>query len=339
VSPPFIKARPTQKDIAKLAQVSQATVSLVLNGVADSSVPAITRRKVFRAAKNLGYVPNRVAQSLRTQRTKTIACIVPDITNPFYPALERGAQNSAEAHGYDVLIYNTDGLPGKERKCLDRLLEGRVDGVIGVFFHLTARDLRPLLERKIAVVRIEAGLKLGGPWPLDNLFVDNLSAAKAAAHYLIEQGHRRIAMLAGNAGPDSARVRGYREALRSKKLLSDVVSGHEFSERQGYESTQRILRRATRPTAIFAGNDMMAIGAIMAVREAGLQIPEEVAIAGFDDISIARLVSPPLTTVSQFQQKLGNRAVEMLLERLNGKTTGPGRCEEMPFELMIRKSA
>ncbi len=115
-------------------------------------------------------------------------------------------------------------------------------------------------------------------------------------------------MLAGNAGPDSARVRGYKEALGGKKLLSDVVSGHEFSERQGYESTRRILRRATRPTAIFAGNDMMAIGAIMAVREAGLQIPEEVAIAGFDDISIARLVSPPLTTVSQFQQKLGNRA-------------------------------
>jgi LacI family transcriptional regulator len=339
VSPPFLKSRPTQKDIAKLAQLSQATVSLVLNGIADSSVPPTTRRKVFRAAKKLGYVPNRVAQSLRTQQTKTIACIVPDITDPFYPALERGAQNSAEAHGYDVLIYNTDGLPGKERKCLDRLLQGRVDGVIGVFFHLTARDLRPLLERKIAVVRIEAGPKPVGPWPLDNLFVDNVSAAKAATEYLIERGHRRIAMLAGNAGPDSARVRGYKDALRGKRLLAEVVSGREFSERQGYELTQRILKRTIRPTAIFAGNDIMAIGAIMAVREAGLKIPEQVAVAGFDDISIARLVSPPLTTVRQFQQTLGKRAVEMLLERLNGKAAGPGRCAEMPFELVIRKSA
>jgi LacI family transcriptional regulator len=336
---PSPKSRPTQKDVAQLVQVSQATVSLVLNGVADSSVPPVTQRKVLQAAKNLGYVPNRVAQSLRTQRTKTIACIVPDITNPFYPALERGAQNGAEARGYDVLIYNTDGLPAKERKCLDRLLEGRVDGVIGVFFHLTARDLRPLLERKIAVVRIEAGRKNVGPWALDNLFVDNVSAAKAAVQYLVDQGHRKIVMLAGSAGPDSARVRGYKEALRSKKISPEIVSGREFSEQQGYESTRRVLKRSTRPTAIFAGNDMMAIGAVMAVRKAGLKVPDEVAIVGFDDISIAALISPPLTTVSQFQQKLGERAVEMLLERLTGKITGPGRREEMPFKLVVRKSA
>jgi len=164
VSPPFIKARPTQKDIAKLAQVSQATVSLVLNGVADSSVPAITRRKVFRAAKNLGYVPNRVAQSLRTQRTKTIACIVPDITNPFYPALERGAQNSAEAHGYEILpgnVFIDDGISGTrlDRPALDRLRDLAAEGAFEVIL-VTAPDR---LARRYAyqVVLVEEFIRDG----------------------------------------------------------------------------------------------------------------------------------------------------------------------------------
>jgi LacI family transcriptional regulator len=334
------KTRPTQKDIATLARVSQATVSLVLNGVGESSVPLVTRRKVFRAAKNLGYVPNRVAQSLRTRRTKTIACIVPDITNPFYPALERGAQKSAETHGYDVLIYNTDGLPEKERKCLDRLLEGRVDGVVGVFFHLTAHDLRPLLERKIAVIRIEAGPKKLGPWPLDNLFVDNVGGAKAATQYLIERGHRRIAMIAGTGGPERVRISGYLQALEEFGLKSELVTHDDFNEESGYRATKEILSADTPPTAIFAGNDLMALGAMTAIREAKLAIPRKIAVMGFDDIFAARFVTPPLSTINQFQDKLGQVAAEMVLERLNELPNDTaGRQREMPFEVVKRQSA
>lgn len=336
---PFNNSRPTQKDIAKLAQVSQATVSLVLNGVGDSSVPPVTQRKVFRAAKKLGYVPNRVAQSLRTRRTKTIACIVPDITNPFYPALERGAQNGAEAHGYDVLIYNTDGLPAKERKCLDRLLEGRVDGVIGVFFHLSARDLRPLLERKIAIVRIEASPKKAGSWPLDNLFVDNVSAAKAATQYLIERGHHRIAMIAGTGGPERNRISGYLQALAEVGLTPQLVSHGDFNEEGGYRATSSILA-AARPTAIFAANDLMALGAMTAIRETKLTIPDDIALMGFDDIFAAQFVTPPLSTINQFQYTLGQVAAEMVLQRLNElPPDAPGRQRQMPFEVIKRRSA
>jgi LacI family transcriptional regulator len=340
VSPRFTKSRPTQRDIADLARVSQATVSLVLNGVPDSSVPLVTQRRVLRVAKKLGYVPNRVAQSLRTQRTKTIACIVPDITNPFYPALERGAQISAETHGYDVLTYNTDGLPAKERKCLDRLLEGRVDGVIGVFFHLTARDLRPLLDRKIAVVRIEANPKKVGPWPLDNLFVDNVSGAKAATQYLIERGHRRIAMIAGTGGPESNRVKGYLQALSEIGLKPRLARDVDFNEEGGYRATKEILATGTRPTAIFAANDLMALGAMTAIREAKLTIPNDIALMGFDDIFAARFVTPPLSTINQFQDQLGQVAAEMVLERLNDlPNDAPGRQREMPFEVVRRQSA
>jgi LacI family transcriptional regulator len=340
VSPRFTKSRPTQRDIADLARVSQATVSLVLNGVPDSSVPMVTQRRVLRVAKKLGYVPNRVAQSLRTQRTKTIGCIVPDITNPFYPALERGAQISAETHGYDVLTYNTDGLPAKERKCLDRLLEGRVDGVIGVFFHLTARDLRPLLDRKIAVVRIEANPKKVGPWPLDNLFVDNVSGAKAASQYLIERGHRRIAMIAGTGGPESNRVKGYLQALSEIGLKPRLARDVDFNEGGGYRATKEILATGRRPTAIFAANDLMALGAMTAIREAKLTIPNDIALMGFDDIFAARFVTPPLSTINQFQDQLGQVAAEMVLERLNDlPNDAPGRQREMPFEVVRRQSA
>jgi LacI family transcriptional regulator len=336
---PAKSTRPTQKHIAKLANVSQATVSVVLSGTPDGSIPASTQRTVLRVAKALGYVPNRAAQTLRTQKTKTIACVVPDITNPFYPALERGAQGSAETHGYDLLIYNTDGTRAKERKCLDQLLQGRVDGIVGIFFHLTAREFLPLFDRQIAVVRVEARPQETGRWPLDNLFVDNVAAARAATDYLLDRGHRKVAMIAGNAGPHSARIQGYCDALKARGLSTSIVSGLEFSEAQGYESTRRLVRRAKPPSAIFAANDIMAIGAIMAARDNGLKVPDDLAIVGFDDIPIARLVSPPLTTVSQFQQKLGRRAVEMILERLQGAVQGPGRCEEARFELLTRQSA
>jgi LacI family transcriptional regulator, galactose operon repressor len=339
VNPPPKNPRPTQKQIAKLANVSQATVSIVLRGDPNGSLPASTQEAVSRVAKTLAYIPNRAAQILRTQRTKTIACIVPDITNPFYPALERGAQNRAEAQGYDLLIYNTDGIRAKELKCLDRLLQGCVDGVIGIFFHLNAREFLPLFERNIAIVRIEGRPQETGPWPLDNLFVDNVAAARAATDYLLDKGHRKVAMIAANAGPYATRIQGYCDALKAKGFSTSIVSGSDFSEAQGYELTRRLVSRAKPPSAIFAANDIMAIGAIIAARDNGLKIPDDLAIVGFDDIPIARLVSPPLTTVSQFQQKLGRRAVEMILERLQGTVQGPGRCEEAHFELLARQSA
>src|SRR5262249_9147612 len=157
---------------------------------------------------------NITARSLRTSKTYTIASIIPDITNPFYPAFERGIQDVAERHGYDLIMYNTDGEAEKERKSLRSAQQGRADGIIAAFFHLTAQDLFPLLKTDIAIVRLEAASKPAGVYPLDNLYVDNIAAAHLAVSYLIGRGHQRIGLIAGERGPGHLRLLGNQKALQ-----------------------------------------------------------------------------------------------------------------------------
>ena len=158
----IVKRRATQRDVARLAGVSQAAVSIVLTGAGTPSISADTWQRITDAAHELGYVPNRFAQALRTNRSMTIACLVPDITNPFYPALIRGVQSVADGMNYDLITISTDGLAERERHFLDWALQGRVDGVIGVFFTLRAQDLKPLVDGGVPVVRIESSKKRGG---------------------------------------------------------------------------------------------------------------------------------------------------------------------------------
>jgi LacI family transcriptional regulator len=338
---PARRKRPTQADVARLAAVSQPVVSYVLSGDAAAPVSPETRRRVLAAIEELGYVPDRAARSLRLRRTLTIAGVIPDITNPFYPAFERGIQDVAERHGHDLIVYNTDGDPAKEARCLRALLDGRVDGVVAVFFHLSARDLRPLLERHVAVVRLEAGPKRVGALPLDNVYVDNAAAARDAVAYLLDRGHRRIGTIAGRGGPRQARLQGYRRALAERGVPVDerLVCLTVFAEGGGQAAMAQLLALTPRPTAVFAANDLMAMGALIALREAGLRAPDDVAVVGFDDIPAARLVEPPLTTVAQFPERLGRRAAEFLFERLAGTAPPGGRSEAMPYELVVRRSA
>jgi LacI family transcriptional regulator len=334
--------RPTQADVARLAGVSQATVSYVLNGNSVISVPEETRGRILAAVDELGYVPNGIARSLRTRRTYMIAAVIPDITNPFYPAFERGVQEAAEASGYDLIVFNTGGTAEKERRCVRSLQQGRVDGVVAVFFHLKAEDLLPLLDRNVALVRLEAVKKGAGglDLPLDNLYVDNVAASRAAVEHLIGRGHERIGMIAGQGGPRQARARGYHAALAAHGLPPEeaLTRDGDFSEEGGHRAMLSLLDGPRPPTAVFAASDVMAVGALVAIREAGLRVPEDVAVVGFDDIPVARLITPRLTTVAQFQENLGVRAAEMLLERLDGKAPEQGRSEEMPYELIVRES-
>lgn len=329
--------RVTQKDVAKLAGVSQATVSMVLSG-GSPAIPEETWERITRAARELGYVPNRFAQALRTNRTMTIACIVPDIANPFYPTLMRGIQSITDGLNYDVIAVNTDGLPERERHFLEWSRQGRVDGVIGVFFTLRARDLRPLVDAGVPVVRIESSKKHGGEIAVDDIFVDSHAAARAVTNYLIGRGHRRIAMIAGRGGPQSVRVDGYRAALGEAGLPDHVVIEGEFNETGGQRAAESVLASGYAPTAIFAANDLMAIGAMQALRDRGIDIPGQIAVVGFDDISAARLVTPSLTTVAQFQGDMGVKAAQILMERLRGSRPGAGTALEMPFSLIERGS-
>jgi LacI family transcriptional regulator len=180
-------------------------------------------------------------------------------------------------------------------------------------------------------------------FPLDSVYINNVAAARTAVAYLIERGHTRIGMIAGQKATPARHDReiGYRQALERHGIPLDeqlIVDG-DFKEAGGYSSAKTLLNLPARPTAIFAASDLMAVGAFVAIREAGLLIPDDIAVVGFDDIPIAKLVNPALTTVAQFQGKLGQRAAEMLFERLNGSAPEVGYCEEMPYELIVRESA
>jgi LacI family transcriptional regulator len=335
------KKRITQSDVARHANVSQSLVSYVINDNAAISIPEETRQRILDAMTELGYIPNITARRLRSSKTYTIAGIIPDILNPFYPAFERGIQDVAEQHMHDLIIYNTEARAEKERKCIDLLIQGRVDGLVGVFFHVTARDLLPAFEQNIFVVRLEAREKSIGAWPLDNIYVDNVAAARTATTYLIEQGHVRIGMLASQDGPSQFRLQGYRDALQEHNLLIDpeLICVGRFDADGGYETMGQLLALDAHPTAVFASNDLMAMGAMSAIRQAGLSIPGDIAVVGFDDIPAAQLVFPALTTIAQHQRRMGQRAAELLFERLNGDVPQSGRNEQMPYELVIRDSA
>src|SRR5258706_897841 len=302
---PRPKKRPTQADVARLANVSQTTVSLVLNNESIASVPPETRQRIREAMDALGYVPDHLARSLRTRKTYTLAGIIPDITNPFYPAFERGIQDLADQHGYDLIMYNTDGSAEKERKSLRSVQQGHVDGLIAVLFRLNAQDLLPRLHMNIAVVRLEATPKRAGAAPLDNLYVDNIAAAQRAVEYLIGKGHRRIGMITGQRGPGENRVLGYQRALAEQLLPihSELIRSSDFTVAGGSQSMRELLALPERPTAVFAANDLMAMGAMNAIRAAGLRIPQDVAGGGFRGNSAPAPGPPAPATRAQLPEE------------------------------------
>ena len=315
-------------------------VSYVINK-GSVSIAQETQQRIIDAMNHLGYVPNVTAQRLRANKSATIAGIIADITNPFYPAFERGIQDVVDRENYDFIIYNTDGSAEKEKQVLASLLQGRVDGVVGVFFHLSARDLIPLVKQNIAVVRLEAMPKKAGALPIDNIYIDNIAASKRAVGHLIQKGHSRIGILASQDGPSSFRINGYKQALLEREIQVDdrLICMGSYNEEGGYQTMQELLALAESPTAVFAVNDLMAMGAMLAIREAGLKIPEDIAIVGFDDIPSAKLIDPALSSINQQQRQMGQRAVTMLFERLRGEVSEAGRSIEMPFELIVRQSS
>jgi LacI family transcriptional regulator len=336
------KRRPTQADVAKLAGVSQAAVSQVLNRN-DFAIPTETRQRILDAITQLGYVPNKSAQSLRTQKTYTIASVIPDITNPFYPAFQRGIQSVTNQHDYDLIIYDTEEKEENEFRSLRSIERAGVDGAIISSFYLGSEHLRSLVEANIPVVFWRGETSSNNDLLIDRIFVDNVSMAKTAVKYLINNGHTRIGMIAGLKGtpPRQSRIEGFCEALSEYHLPLDeiLIQDGDFTELGGYEGMKKLLMLNPRPTAVFAANDLMALGAMTVIREMKLRIPEDIALIGLDDIPAAKMVDPPLTTISQMQENIGRRAAEMIFERIAGTAPEHPRLVEMPFKLIIRESA
>jgi len=334
------KRRPTQADVARVAGVSQTTVSYVLNGNTSISVPEETRQRIMAAAQTLNYVPDYAARSLRTRKTHTIAAIIPDIANPFYPTFARAVQDIARQHNYDLILYNTDELAEEEQKCLRSVERGRVDGLIIVPFHSAADDLCRLIEHNMAVVVVGTE---DGPYghSLNTVGTDDIAVARLAVNHLIGKGHVEIAMIVGTDGPPHlTRVEGYQRALQAAGITHEqIISSSAFNEIGGYDAMQQILQSTQHPTAVFAANDLMAIGAMRAIKEIGLRIPEDIAIVGIDNIPAANLVMPALTTVNPFPERKGQRAAEVLFQILEGTYPVTEQHEEIPYQLIVRDSA
>lgn len=339
-------SRPTQVDVARLAGVSRTTVSYVINNRSGGKVQITdeTRQRVLAAIEQLEYQPDVAARSLRTQQTQLLAVMVTDLTNPFYPLLIRGAQMVVEKFDYQILVYDCHDRAEREQAFVETMLRWRVDGVIMVPFHLKAEDVAPLTRLDLNVVTV-----IGAGSPL--VGVDNVQPAESAAilemmQYLVHKGHWRIAHLAGCADtpPGQLRLQGYREALLQLGLPYDetLVRCGDF-HREGVEALVLSLfpspRQKDHPTALFAANDVMALEAIRVLTRQGWRVPEDVAVCGFDNIPEAELATPMLTTIDQFPQTMGQRAAELLLERLSSKEQMEARNVTTPCRLVIRESA
>ena len=331
------RPRVTIADVARHAQVSKTTVSHVVSG--KRPVSATTRDRVERSIVALGYRPDGLARSLRTRRTHMVALILPDITNPYYPVLARGLESGIEPDGYRAFICSSDGDPDRERAYLREVCDRGVDGIVLDSFHLTVDDLQVATGGRLPLVWI-GGMPMAHPG-VDSVRSDDDTGAYAATSHLVERGHRRIAMVDGPAGSGTARSEGYRRALSDAGLPAypEPLPRSDWTRAGGRHAVDSLLALEPRPTAIFCSNDLSAIGALDAARDAGLTVPDDLAIVGFDDIEAAALVTPALTTVVNPAIDIGRTAAQMLAERMTGAFDGPARTLTLPSPLVVRGSS
>ncbi len=310
--------RATIRDVAQVAGVSVATVSRALNG-ADNVLPG-TRQRILEAARALRFTPSVAARSLITRRTDTIGALLPDLHGEYFSELIRGIDQAARARGLHLLVSSSHGDAGEAAAAL-RAMHGRVDGLLLMSPHADADFLHDNLPAALPAVLLNTAASAG---PGHARFgVDNLGGAQAMTRHLAAGGRRRVAFIGGPAGNEEARQRlaGYRAALRAgqRELLFDG----DFSEDAGREAGRRIAALRQRPRAVFAANDMMAIGCIAALQEAGLSVPDDVAVGGFDDIPIARHLTPKLSTIRVPIAALGSAALEALAQAVEGPAPSP----------------
>lgn len=326
----------TIREVAHLVGVSATTVSHVINETRYVS-PEV-RERVQQAIDQLGYRPNALARSLRRGETLTLGLILPDSTNPFFSQVGHAIETAAFHQGYNVILCNTEGDLEKEAVYTDVLCKKQIDGIIFISTGDQPDTLQDLLRQRIPVVVVDRDLLES---ETDAVLIDNLTGGYQATRHLIENGHQRIACITGPSyiTPSAQRLAGYRQAAAEANLSipeSFIILG-DFHPDSGYEATRKLLERSLPPTAIFACNDMMAMGAIRAATEQGLRIPDNLSLVGFDDIELASFVTPPLTTISQPKDQIGQLAVQFLVERINEPALSPRR-EVLPTSLIIRQS-
>jgi LacI family transcriptional regulator len=330
-------------DVADLAGVHTATASRALNPSTSRLVNAATARRVRTAAEQLGFTPNTTARSLRTKRSFTVGVLLPDLTNPLFPPVARGIEEVLTAHGYTALLANTDNDEAKERLRFEALRGRQVDGfIVG-----TARRKHPLLDDARAEgVRIVLVNRTTDAGSFPRVAGDDDAGMRAAVEHLAGLGHRGIAHLAGPQVMSTGvtRARAFREAATSAGIpvaRSPVLPTDAYTVQAGAEATRELLDRHPGITAICAGNDLIALGALHELRAAGLDCPRDVSLVGFNDMLFADEFQPPLTTVHVPHHALGAESARLLLEWLEGDggPDGPGaKTVLLPVRLVVRAS-
>ncbi len=329
----------TLEEIARQAGVSRSTVSRVMND--HPSVDRETRARVQSVAERLNYQPNVAARSLAAGRTNILGLVIPMgvsalFTDPYFPLLVQGISSACNANEHSVMLWLAE--PEYERRMIRQVLQGGlIDGVILASALMDDPMLEALLKRGLPFITV-------GRLPTDNrvsyVDVDNVDSAREMVAYLLRLGHRRVATISGptNMIAGSDRLQGYRLALRNRGVTPDpaLIVEADFTEEGGYIAMQQLLPRA--PEAVFVASDSMAVGALRALREAGLRVPDDIAISGFDDIPFAARTDPPLTTVRQPIQRMGSVAAETLIDMISHPQPQPRRVI-LPTELVIRESS
>lgn len=327
----------TIRDVAAAAGVSQATVSRVLNGRVE--VAETLRSRVEAAVAHLGYRPNVLARSLRTRETMVLGVVIGDVTNPFFTAMVRGIEDVAQAAGYSVVLANADEDLTKEQRYLEVAAAEQMAGVVLSPTSSKRTDVSILTQYGIPLVTVDR--RLHHP-DVDSVSIDNNRAARMATEHLVAQGARRIAFVSGPAVTTTGqhRLAGYRAALKAAGLPveTDLVKHANFRVEGGYEATLELLSSAERPDGLLVSNNLMALGALQALQEKGVDLPGDIAFAIFDGISWARTLRPTLTAVEQPTYEIGRRAAELLLARIGGDQ-GPTQKVVLPAELKIGESS
>ena len=327
----------TIRDVAGHAGVSIASVSRVVNG-GPGVGPDVTRR-VQLAVAELGFQPSSVARSLKTARTQTLACVIPDVSNPFFPELVRGVEDAGRGRGYATILCNTDDDPDKEADYLRLLDRRRVDGLILI----PSRDEAPpppllhLMGRGTPVVVVDRRLE---GFAGDVVLVDNQVGARLAVRHLLDLGHRRIGIINRALDTSTARERqaGFRSELAAAGCFDEaLIRFGSYTLESGGAMATELLRSGSPPSAILAGNDLLAIGALQAAAEMGVRVPQDLAVVGFDGILLSRMLVPSLTTVAQPIYELGRLAAELVLRRAEDPERRP-RTHLLKPELQLGAS-
>jgi LacI family transcriptional regulator len=327
----------TLNDVARRAGVSTMTVSRVINE--SGYISQATRARVNEAIAELGYVPNALARQLRSKKSRTVALVVTDILNPFFTTIASGVEDTARARGYAVMFCNTYESEAEEAAYVRVLIERQVEGVLLVPAGGLGTSVLRLAERGMPTIVLDRHVR---DVETDEVRADSRTGAYEAVRHLTGLGHRRIAVLTGPEGVSTSmdRVDGYRQALAEAcpdGTCEQIMFG-EFNEASGYSMARRALEEGPRPTAIFAANNFIAFGALRALREAGLRIPEDISMVVFDDLPPGWVLDPFLTVVSQPAYEIGTRAAQLLLDRLAGDDPEGPRSIVLPSELIVRRS-